>query len=83
MYEKSSGAVIKKGSGANIKTEVKINENIQAPVKKGDKLGVAEFYLDDNLISSVNLVASKSIDKMTAINMYKYITNLWFRLFRV
>ena len=36
-----------------------------APVSKGDKVGVAEFYNGDKKIGSVNLVASDSVGKIT------------------
>ncbi|MGM9550739.1 MAG: D-alanyl-D-alanine carboxypeptidase family protein [Clostridia bacterium] len=36
-----------------------INENIKAPVKKGDVLGTAEFFVDSVSIGTISLVADK------------------------
>ncbi len=36
-----------------------INENIKAPVKKGDVIGTAEYFIDGVSIGTVNLVADK------------------------
>ncbi|MCI8309571.1 MAG: hypothetical protein HFJ45_05170 [Clostridia bacterium] len=72
----------KKGSSSNITTTVEINENIQAPVQKGDVLGNAKFYLNEELIGSTNLIAENSIKKMNTINMFEYISGAWGRLLR-
>ena len=50
VYESSTGSAQKKGNNQNIRSEIKINEKIKAPIKQGDILGTAEFYLNDTLI---------------------------------
>lgn len=82
VYEKTSGTVIKKGSGSNITTNIIINDSITAPIKQGDILGNAEFYLNDELIGKTNLIAKNSIDKISTFNMYKYILNTWYKVLR-
>ncbi len=82
VYEKSTGNVVKKGSATNLKNEIKINENISAPVNKGDVLGKVDFYLNDELISTTNLIAEESIKKMNSINMFEYISTIWGNLLR-
>ncbi len=82
VYEKSSGSVLKKGENSNIETKISIDKNIFAPIKKGDKLGKVEFYLNDKKIASSNLIADSSVEKRGTFNNFKYITNSWFHLFR-
>lgn len=82
VYEKSTGAIIKKGNGSNITNEIKINENISAPVNKGDILGEVKFYLDDKMIASSNLIAEENIKKMNSMNMFEYVSDKWTNLLR-
>jgi D-alanyl-D-alanine carboxypeptidase (penicillin-binding protein 5/6) len=79
---KLHGSVQKKGNSSNITTNITLNENITAPIQKGDVLGKAEFHLDDELIASTNLIAEESIKKLNAINMFERITNIWSSLLR-
>lgn len=37
----------------------RITENIKAPIKKGEVLGVAEYYVDSELVGQVDLIADK------------------------
>ena len=47
------------------KVEKKINlpENAQAPVKKGETAGSADYYLNGSKIGSVNILFSEDVDK--------------------
>lgn len=81
-YESDSGALVKNSENGNITSEVTLNENITAPIATGDVLGTVNFYLNDEKISSVNLVAKQSIDKVTVMNLFGMITELWSNLFR-
>ena len=82
VFENDSGAILKKSSSKNITQEVTINENIEAPITQGDTLGTMNYYLDNKLIASVNLVAEKDIPKINFINMFSHISNLWVNLLR-
>ena len=82
VYEGDSGTVVKKGSADGIKNEIIINENISAPINKGDILGKVNFYLNDELIGSSNLIAEEEVKKMNSLNMFEYVSNLWTNLLR-
>ncbi len=82
VFENDSGAILKKTTSNNITQEVIINENIEAPVNQGDILGKMNYYLDNELISSVNLIAEKDIPKINFANMFRHISNLWINLLR-
>ena len=82
VFENDSGALIKKTNSNNITQEVIINENIEAPVSQGDVLGKMNYYLDNELIASVNLIAEKEITKINFINMFSHISELWVNLLR-
>ena len=52
--------------GKNLsQTEKKIvyKKNLQAPVKKGDIVGEAQYLLDGKLVGKTDIVAAKSVEK--------------------
>ena len=82
VYESDSGALTKNTDTENITSEVHLNDNISAPIKTGDVLGTVSFYLNDQEISSVNLVSDSDVDKITVMNLFGMITESWVNLFR-
>lgn len=82
VFEKDSGVLIEKNNKSEITQELIINENIQAPINKGDILGCVNYYLDNNLIDSVNLIANSSITKKNLWNTFNYISSSWLKMFK-
>ena len=82
ILEKDVGKIMKKGSGSDIVQEITINENISAPINKGDILGNVTYTCPDGSKLQVNLVAENSVDKINLWNMTTYLYDLWFNLFR-
>ena len=82
LLEKDAAVLIKKGDTGNITQEIIINENIAAPICKGDVLGKVTYKAGDDIILEINLVAEADIAKS---NMWNITTNLylkWFNLCR-
>jgi D-alanyl-D-alanine carboxypeptidase (penicillin-binding protein 5/6) len=63
VTEKALGVTSEKGKDKNIWAETKLNPDIEAPVAAGQKVGEVLLYRDNELVSSVNLVAEKAIAK--------------------
>lgn len=82
VYEKDTGALVKKGNSQDIREELLLNDNISAPINKGDILGSINYYIDNNLVSSVNLISDSSVSKKSFFNIFEYITLKWFNLLR-
>ena len=82
VLEKDVGKIMKKGSGTEISQEISINENISAPINKGDVLGNITYTCPDGSKLQANIVAENSVDKINLWNMTTYLYNLWFNLFR-
>ena len=76
--KKMVGILIKKSNATNIKQEIVLNNNISAPIEQGQTLGTVHFYLDDQILESINLVAEKSISKLSVFSMYSYITDIYY-----
>lgn len=63
LTEKALGTTVEKGKDKNLWVETKLNPNISAPIQKGQKLGEVLLYRDDQLQTSVNLIADHAIAK--------------------
>lgn len=82
VYETSTGALIKNSDKSDITSNIQINENISAPIYKGDVLGNVTFYLGENEIAKVNLIAENDVNKISIMNFFNKITTFWLNLFR-
>ena len=82
VFESDAGALVSKGNDMNINKVISLNENISAPIYKGDTIGSVTFSLNDNVVSTVNLIADKDVNKVNILTMSKYIYKSWFCLLR-
>ena len=82
VFENDGGVLIKKSEENKINQELNINENIEAPIRAGDVLGNINYYLDNELIFSANLVAEKDISKKSILNMFNFTVQNWFSILR-
>lgn len=57
--------LFKKGNSQEITQEPQIDENITAPVKKGQKLGKIIVSLDNVQLGSIDLICSENLDKIS------------------
>lgn len=83
ILEENCGTLIEKGKDKNIEQILNLEENIMAPISSGQKLGEISFALDGETISSVNIVAKSSVDKINLFTMSKCVLNNWFTLLRL
>lgn len=82
VFENDSGVLIKKNDSSEIRQELEINENIEAPIALREKLGTMNYYIDDKLIASVNLVSDSEVTKRNLLNTFNYIATNWLNLLR-
>ena len=82
IFETSPSFLINKGEESNITYEITLPESISAPIIQNQQLGTISYYLNNEKIGEINLIAEKSIPKITFINMIKSIFNNWFNLTR-
>ncbi|MCI8388066.1 MAG: D-alanyl-D-alanine carboxypeptidase [Clostridiales bacterium] len=61
----STQAVVKKGAGAKVTTQITLPENISAPVEAGTEVGRVEYVLDGEVIGSVPITAGESVDRVS------------------
>ena len=51
--------------------DIKLNENIEAPVTKGDVIGTLEYNYKGNVIGTVDIIAADNIEKAGYVDMLR------------
>lgn len=63
---------------SKLKDEIIFNEEIEAPLKKGDKVGVVNYYCNDELIKTCDLVVQDDLEKAGFFTMIlRFFQNLF------
>lgn len=75
--EDSGNIVLKKGEAKKIEVKKSLPEEINAPVKKGEKLGELIYLLDGKEIARKNIVSSEDVNKIKFHKMYIKILKNW------
>lgn len=60
-----SALVVQKGTKDKVKESVTLADDVEAPVEKGTKVGTITYSLNDENISSFDIVTDDSVEKMT------------------
>lgn len=84
LFETDSGILLEKKleSSNEVREEIILNENMTAPISKGDILGKTDYYVGDSLVTSVNLIAEETIEKNNFFNTFKHISKQWITLLK-
>lgn len=59
--------LLKKGASAEIKREIVWNEDITAPIKKGDVLGYVNIYMEEAQVGALKITAKEPVKKLTVM----------------
>lgn len=82
ILENAADVLMSNGSSKDITQEIKLDDTFTAPILEGQKLGEVEFSINGNVVSTVNLVANKSSDKLSFGSIIKFVMNKWFNMLR-
>ena len=82
ILEKDSGVLIQKGQDKDIQQTIELPEVFQSPIVEGQTIGVVTYTLSGEEVGKVNIVAEKSVAKISAFNMIESIYSKWFSLLR-
>ena len=82
VFEANSGTLLKKGQDKDVSQTITIDENLSAPISKGQKIGEVSFSLDGKVIGTTNIVSDRDIAKNTFGNVLLDIYKRWFCLLR-
>ena len=65
-----------------IEQQLELPTMISSPVKQGQVLGTATYMLNGQEIGKVNIIAEKSVNKISTFTMIENIYSKWFSLLR-
>lgn len=82
ILENDTEVLMSNGSSKDITQEIKLDDTFTAPILEGQKFGEVEFSINGNVVSTVNLVANKSSDKLSFGSIIKFVMNKWFNMLR-
>ena len=71
IYVDTTGADL-----SGMKRRVRLKKELDAPVKKGEKAGTAEYYLGDKKIGSVDIVAAQDIREIDMKSVFEDLIQL-------
>lgn len=83
ILESNAGTLIEKGRDKDVEQNLKIDENISAPIASGQKIGEISFSLDGEVLSTVNIVAKEGVEKINLFTMSKRVIYNWVNLLRI
>lgn len=79
VAEGNFDALLKKSETAAVSQQLNLNRELTAPVKKGDIVGTVDFYLNDEQIGQVNIIAAEGVDKMSLLTAFKWMLDGLFK----
>ena len=82
ILENDAEVLMSNGSNKDVTQEIKLDDTFNAPILEEQKLGEVEFSINGNVVSTVNLVANKSSDKLSFGSIIKFVMNKWFNMLR-
>lgn len=78
VTSKDSTVLVKKDSIDKIKTHINLPEKLDAPVKKGEKIGELIMSLDGETLAKTPLIAKKTISRKSTYNHFSEIIKCLF-----
>lgn len=82
ILENDAQVLTPKSSTSDITQEIKLDDTFNAPILEGQKLGEVDFSINGNFVSTVNLIASTSSDKLNFSSITRFVLNKWFNMLR-
>lgn len=76
--EKSTSVLVKKSSASEIEKSVEINEEINAPIEKGQVVGRVIYRLSGEQIAEQNIIAQEEVKRADFIFLFVSIVNNFF-----
>jgi len=77
IYQKDVNLLLKKGDNAKVDKEIKLNSNITAPIKKGQKLGEVIFKSNGREVGRETIVAASKVEKGSAVRLFFRMVLKW------
>ncbi len=82
VLEDTCGALVKKGQSKNLVQNIILEDKVNAPIQKGQKLGEISYSINDEVVGKTNIVANASVEKISLWNMTTHVYQNWYQLNR-
>ena len=82
ILEEDVNIISSKKNAGEITKEIQLENTINAPILKGQKLGEIQYSLNGKVVRTVNIVAEEEIEKQKFSNITANILKSWFNLLR-
>lgn len=83
ILEEDAQVLTKKASKGEISQEIKLDNSVNAPIIKGQKLGEVTYSVNGNVVYTVNLVSDKDVEVLSFGSIAKKVLSSWFSLSRI
>ncbi len=70
-------SLIEKNGEGNVEIKAEYKGKITAPVKKGDKVGSAEYYINGKLIGESDIIASENVSDLGFAEIFLRLVRSW------
>lgn len=82
VLESDAEVLTSKTNTGEISQEITLDDTVNAPILEGQKLGEIKFSINGSVVSTVNLIADKKVDKLSFTSVTKSVLGKWFNLCR-
>jgi D-alanyl-D-alanine carboxypeptidase (penicillin-binding protein 5/6) len=82
IYKEDVKLLVKKGEKGKIERIVKIEPEVTAPVKAGQKIGEVTYLLAENELGKADLVAANEVQRASFIRLFFRMVIDWFDIGR-
>lgn len=69
----SFGVLLKKNEVSSVTQKINLPKSVRAPVCENDVLGSVDYYLNEQLIGSVDIKCAKTVDKINFFTAFLWI----------
>lgn len=70
MYPQGGDTVIEKSKAANLRYELQLIEQVEAPILTGDPLGTLTVYSGEERITEVPITAAETVERLTTFGIF-------------
>ena len=74
----TSGILLPKASAGGIKTEVLLEESLNAPVTNGQVVGTIRYKKGEDIVFETEIVTTEAVDKINFVQIFHRLVSLFF-----
>ena len=76
MYPQSGETVIEKSKAANLRYDLQLIEQAEAPIQAGDPLGTLTVYSGDERVTEVPITAAETVERLTTFGIFAHFLDI-------